>query len=103
MADYFPPTENLPTFDVTAFRTTNDNNITQDDADRMYLSRQGVASSLATSTNFLGTVSCGGNLTLNAPTAANRQIQYDGILHTIFTKTTHTGGTETTIQCHSLS
>ena len=75
MADYYPPTENLPTFDVSVFRATNDNNITQDDADRMYLSRQGIASSLATSTNFLGTVSCGGNLTLNAPTAANRQIE----------------------------
>jgi len=75
MADYYPPTENLPIFDVSAFRATNDNNITQDDADRMYLSRQGVASSLATSTNFLGTLSCGGNLTLNAPTAANRQIE----------------------------
>jgi hypothetical protein len=60
---------------VNAFKATNDNNITQDDADRMYLSRQGVASSLATSTNFLGTLSCGGNLTLNAPTAANRQIE----------------------------
>jgi len=75
MADYYPPTENLPIFDVNAFKATNDNNITQDDADRMYLSRQGVASSLATSTNFLGTLSCGGNLTLNAPTAANRQIE----------------------------
>ena len=75
MADYYPPTENLPIFDVNAFKATNDNNITQDDADRMYLSRQGVASSLATSTNFLGTVSCGGNLTLNAPTAALRQIE----------------------------
>jgi hypothetical protein len=75
MADYYPPTENLPIFDVSAFRATNDNNITQDDADRMYLSRQGVASSLATSTNFLGTLSCGGNLTLNAPTAALRQIE----------------------------
>ena len=41
----------------------------------MYLSRQGVASSLATSTNFLGAVSCGGNLTLNAPTATLRQIE----------------------------
>lgn len=75
MADYYPPSENLPKFDVTVFRDTNDNNITQDDADRMYLSRQGVASSLASSTNFLGTVSCGGNLTLNALTASNRQIQ----------------------------
>jgi len=75
MADYYPPTENLPIFDVNAFKATNDNNITQDDADRMYLSRQGIASSLATSTNFLGTLSCGGNLTLNAATAANRQIE----------------------------
>jgi len=75
MSDYYPPSENLPIFDVNAFRTTNDNNITQDDADRMYLSRQGVASSLANSTNFLGTLACGGNLTLNAPIASNRQIQ----------------------------
>jgi len=75
MSEYYPPSEYTPVFDVTNFRTTNDNNITQDDADRMYLSRQGVASSLATSTNFLGSVSCGGNLTLNAPTAANRQIE----------------------------
>jgi hypothetical protein len=41
----------------------------------MYLSRQGIASSLTTSTNFLGQLSCGGNLTLNAPLASNRQIQ----------------------------
>ena len=75
MSEYYPPSEYTPVFDVTNFRTTNDNNITQDDADRMYLSRQGVASSLATSTNFLGTVSCGGNLTLNAPLASNRQIE----------------------------
>lgn len=75
MAEYYPPSEYTPVFDVTNFRTTNDNNITQDDADRMYLSRNGIASSLATSTNFLGTLSCGGNLTLNAPTAANRQIE----------------------------
>lgn len=75
MANYQPPSEYTPVFDVTNFRETNDNVLTETDADRMYLSRQGVASSLATSTNFLGTVSCGGNLTLNAPTAANRQIE----------------------------
>jgi hypothetical protein len=75
MANYQPPSEYTPVFDVTNFRETNDNVLTETDADRMYLSRQGIASSLATSTNFLGTVSCGGNLTLNAPTAANRQIQ----------------------------
>ncbi len=75
MANYQPPSEYTPVFDVTNFRETNDNVLTETDADRMYLSRQGVASSLATSTNFLGTISCGGNLTLNAPTAANRQIE----------------------------
>jgi hypothetical protein len=75
MANYQPPSEYTPIFDVTNFRETNDNILTETDADRMYLSRQGVASSLATSTNFLGTVSCGGNLTLNAPTASSRQIE----------------------------
>lgn len=75
MADYFPPSENLPIFDVSVFRTTNDNVITQEEADRLYLSRQGTASSLATSTSFQGSVSCGGNLTLTAPLASNRQIE----------------------------
>lgn len=75
MANYYPPSEKLPTFDVSVFRETNDNLITQEDADRLYLSRQGVASSLTTSTNFLGQLSCGGNLTLNASTASSRQIQ----------------------------
>ena len=75
MADYFPPSENLPIFDVSVFRSTNDNVITQDEADRLYLSRLGTASSLATSTSFAGTVSCGGNLTLTAPLASNRQIE----------------------------
>ena len=75
MANYQPPSEYTPVFDVTNFRETNDNVLTESDADRMYLSRQGIASSLATSTNFLGTVSCGGNLTLNAPTAVNRQME----------------------------
>lgn len=75
MADYFAPSENLPIFDVSVFRSTNDNVITQDDGDRLYLSRQGTASSLATSTNFIGTLSCGGNLTLNAPLASDRQLE----------------------------
>ena len=75
MADYFPPSENLPIFDVSVFRSTNDNVITQEEADRLYLSRQGTASSLATSTSFQGSVSCGGNLTLNGLTASNRQIE----------------------------
>lgn len=75
MSDYYPPSENLPIFDVSVFRSTNDNVITQDDGDRLYLSRQGTASSLATSTNFVGTISCGGNLTLNAPLASDRQIE----------------------------
>lgn len=75
MANYQPPSEYTPVFDVTNFRETNDNVLTETDADRMYLSRQGVASSLATSTNFLGTLSCGGNLTLTAPIASDRQIQ----------------------------
>jgi len=75
MADYFPPSENLPIFDVSVFRSTNDNVITQEEADRLYLSRLGTASSLATSTSFQGSVSCGGNLTLNAPLASSRQIE----------------------------
>ena len=75
MADYFAPSENLPIFDVSVFRSTNDNVITQDEADRLYLSRQGTASSLATSTSFQGSVSCEGNLTLTAPLASNRQIE----------------------------
>jgi len=75
MADYFPPSENLPIFDVSVFRATNDNVITQDEADRLYLSRLGTASSLATSTSFQGSVSCGGNLTLTAPIASSRQIE----------------------------
>jgi len=75
MADYFPPSENLPIFDVSVFRSTNDNVITQEEADRLYLSRLGNASSLATSTSFAGTISCGGNLTLTAPLASNRQIE----------------------------
>lgn len=74
-ANYQPPSEYTPVFDVTNFRETNDNVLTETDADRLYLSRQGTASSLANSTNFLGTLSCGGNLTLNAPTASDRQIQ----------------------------
>jgi len=75
MADYFPPSENLPIFDVSVFRSTNDNVITQEEADRLYLSRLGTASSLATSTSFQGSVSCGGNLTLTAPLASSRQIE----------------------------
>jgi len=75
MADYFPPSENLPIFDVSVFRSTNDNVITQDEADRLYLSRLGTASSLATSTSFQGSITTTGNLTLNAPLASNRIIE----------------------------
>ena len=75
MADYFPPSENLPIFDVSVFRSTNDNVITQEEADRLYLSRLGTATSLATSTSFAGTISCGGNLTLTAPLASNRVVE----------------------------
>jgi hypothetical protein len=75
MANYEPPAETLPIFDVSVFRSTNDNVITQEEANLLYLSRQGTASSLATSTSFQGSVSCGGNLTLNAPIASSRQIE----------------------------
>lgn len=75
MASYEPPAETLPIFDVSVFRSTNDNVITQEEANLLYLSRLGTASSLATSTLFQGSVSCGGNLTLTAPLASNRQIE----------------------------
>lgn len=75
MADYFPPSETLPTFDVSVFRSTNDNVITQEEADRLYLHRNGTASSLATSTSFLGPITTTGNLTLNGAIASNRQVE----------------------------
>jgi hypothetical protein len=75
MADYFPPSENLPIFDVSVFRSTNDNVITQEEADRLYLSRLGSASSLATSTAFQGPITTTGNLTLNGAVASSRQIE----------------------------
>lgn len=75
MSDYFPPSENLPIFDVSVFRSTNDNVITQEEADRLYLHRNGTASSLATSTSFLGPITTTGNLTLNGTVASNRQVE----------------------------
>lgn len=75
MADYFPPSENLPIFDVSVFRSTNDNVITQEEADRLYLSRLGTASSLATSTSFQGAISTTGNLTLNGAVGSSRIVE----------------------------
>jgi hypothetical protein len=49
MANYEPPTENLPVFDVTAFR--NDNPYSD-----IYLARKGIATSEATETSFSGLV-----------------------------------------------
>jgi hypothetical protein len=49
MANYEPPTENLPIFDVTTFR--NDNPYSD-----IYLARQGLATSVATETSFSGLV-----------------------------------------------
>jgi len=50
MSEYQPPTENLPIFDVSVFR---------DNApyDEFYLSRKGLATSVATETTFTGLVS----------------------------------------------
>ena len=49
MAEYLPPSENLPIFDVTVFR--NDNPYSD-----IYLARQGLATSEAVSTSFSGEV-----------------------------------------------
>ncbi len=49
MAEYLPPTENLPVFDVTVFR--NDNPYSD-----IYLARKGIATSEAISTSFSGEV-----------------------------------------------
>jgi len=49
MAEYEPPSENLPIFDVTVFR--NDNPYSD-----LYLARKGIATSEATSTSFSGEV-----------------------------------------------
>jgi hypothetical protein len=49
MANYEPPTENLPIFDVTTFR--NDNPYSD-----IYLARKGIATSEATETSFSGLV-----------------------------------------------
>lgn len=50
MADYEPPTEDLPIFDVTVFRQIAP-------YDEFYLKRKGLATSVATETSFSGLVS----------------------------------------------
>lgn len=75
MSSYEPPSENLPTFDVSVFRATNDNVITQEEANLLYLSRLGTASSLATSTSFQGAILTTGNLTLNGAVGSSRIVE----------------------------
>ena len=57
MADYFPPTENLPSFNSSVFYTDTGAGISQAQADTLYLGRVGTPNSIASATSFAGTVS----------------------------------------------
>ena len=57
MAEYFPPTENLPIFDSSVFNNpAASQGITAAEAAALYLKRTGIATSVATTTDFGGVV-----------------------------------------------
>ena len=56
MADYFPPTENLPSFNSSVFYTDTGAGISQAQADLLYLGRTGTPNSVASATSFAGSI-----------------------------------------------
>lgn len=62
MANYPPPSENLPIFDALVFLTPLNATITAAEADAKYLARQDVAVSIAQTTSFSDNITIGNSL-----------------------------------------
>jgi hypothetical protein len=59
MSAYEPPTATYPVFDSLAFQAPNSASLTLSEADQRYLARQNVATSVASDTQFSGSINVG--------------------------------------------
>lgn len=100
MANYPPPSENLPIFDALVFLTPLNASISQSDADARYLARQDTAISIAQTTSFSDNITIGNSLLDYIP-AQGLQIKPTVMSEAVFVRVLDgTGATKQRIECN---
>lgn len=100
MANYPPPSENLPIFDALVFLTPLNATITTAEADARYLARQDTAISIAQTTSFSDNITIGNSLLDYIP-AQGLQIKPTVMSESIFVRVLDgTGATKQRIECN---
>jgi hypothetical protein len=92
MAEYNPPTEDITEFNTLLFNRPEEI-LSQAEADLLYLSRKGMATSSASSTSFSGSISASGVLSNSLRNSNTTSATTNGIYDNLFSGSTLTIGT----------